>query len=135
LNRIGGGGRTCVLVVDDEPANREWLKEVLEPAGFEVTLASGGREAIELAKSQRPDIVMLDLLMPEVDGFEVVNALSANEETKAIPIVVLTAKHLTNADIGSLNARVANILRRGSTGAIDLIGELQVVVNSRAPAE
>lgn len=133
LKRLGRGGRTCVLVVDDMPANREWLKEVLEPAGFEVTLASGGRQAIELAKSHQPDVVMLDLLMPEVDGFAVVGALSEQEETKAIPIVVLTAKHLTNADIAELNKNVAHILRRGSTGAIDLIGELQVILNQRRP--
>lgn len=70
--------------------------------------------------------------MPEVDGFEVVNTLSDLEETKAIPIVVLTAKHLTAADMEQLDGRVSSVLRQGSTGAIDLIGELQVVLNRRA---
>jgi PAS domain S-box-containing protein len=132
LKRIANGGRTCVLVVDDEPANRNWLKRVLEPAGFEVTLATTGREAIEAAKAGKPDIVMLDLAMPEVDGFAVVEALSDDHDTKAIPIVVLTAKHLTNADIGQLGGRVSTVLRRESTGAIDLIGQLQVILNRRA---
>jgi PAS domain S-box-containing protein len=131
LNRIAAGGRTCVLVVDDEPANRAWLKEVLEPAGFDVALASTGREAIELAKSSKPDVVVLDLMMPEMDGFDVVDALSGDQSTQAIPIVVLTAKQLTIADHAQLNDRVANILRRGSTGAVDLIGELQVVLSKR----
>ena len=94
-----------MFVVDDEPANRDWLKRVLEPAGFEVTLASSGHEAIEAAKAAKPDIVMLDLLMPDVDGFAVVDALSDDEETRAIPIVVLTAKHLSKAEIGQLSGR------------------------------
>ena len=132
LKRIAGGGRTCVLVVDDEPANRDWLKQVLEPAGFDVELASTALEGIEAARSAHPDIVMLDLLMPEVDGFAVVDALSVDDKTKGIPIVVLTAKHLTNADIGELSGRVSKVLRRGSTGAIDLIGQLHVVLNRRA---
>jgi CheY-like chemotaxis protein len=127
-----GGRQTLVLVVDDEPVNREWLKHVLEPAGFAVTLASGGREAIELARSGRPDIVMLDLLMPDVNGFDVVEALGEDEATKAIPIMVLTAKHLTEADISQLNRRVSAILRRGSTGAVDLLDRLQGVLNQRA---
>jgi PAS domain S-box-containing protein len=131
LKRLSGGRRTCVLVVDDEPANREWAKHVLDPAGFDVTLASGGREAIELATSQKPDVVMLDLMMPEVDGFELVHVLRDNEDTRAIPIAVLTAKHLTNDDIKQLDGRVSTILMRGSTGAIDLIGHLQVILNKR----
>jgi PAS domain S-box-containing protein len=132
LKRLGGGRRTCVLVVDDEPANRDWAKLVLEPAGFDVTVATGGREGMELARSQKPDVVVLDLMMPEVDGFQVVHALSDDDETRAIPIAVLTAKHLTNADISELDGRVSTILMRGSTGAVDLIGHLQVILNQRA---
>jgi CheY-like chemotaxis protein len=127
-----GGRQVCVLVVDDEAANRDWLKHVLEPAGFKVTLATGGQEAIEMARSRKPDVVMLDLLMPEVNGFEVVEALGGHEATRSIPIMVLTAKHLTNADIDQLDGHVATILRRGSTGAVDLLGQLQVVLNKRA---
>jgi CheY-like chemotaxis protein len=127
-----GGKQTSVLVVDDDAAGREWLKEVLEPAGFAVTLANGGREGIELARSGKPDVVMLDLLMPDVSGFDVIEALGENEATKAIPIIVLTAKHLTEVDIDELNGHVATILKRGSTGAVDLLGHLQVVLNNTA---
>ena len=126
-----GGRQTCVLVVDDEAANRDWLKHVLEPAGFKVTLATGGQEAIELARSRKPDVVMLDLLMPEVNGFEVVEALGGHEATRSIPIMVLTAKHLTNADFDQLNGHVSTILRRGSSGAADVLNQLQVVLNKR----
>jgi CheY-like chemotaxis protein len=70
--------------------------------------------------------------MPEVDGFDVVEALKEFEATKAIPIMVLTAKRLTEADTNQLNGHVSTILRRGSTGAVDLVGHLQAVLNKRA---
>jgi signal transduction histidine kinase/DNA-binding response OmpR family regulator len=125
------GRQPSVLVVDDEAANRDWLKHVLEPAGFKVTFATGGHEAIELAR-RKPDLVVLDLLMPEVNGFDVIEALSGHKATKGIPIMVLTAKHLTKADIDRLDGHVSTILRRGSTGAGDLLGQLQTVLNKRA---
>jgi signal transduction histidine kinase/DNA-binding response OmpR family regulator len=128
--RRGTGRKVRILVVDDEAANRDWLRRVLEPAGFAVIQAPGGKEAIELAISKKPDLVMLDLMMPEVTGFDVVEALRANEATRATPIMVLTAKHLTESDIKQLNGHVSTILRRGSTGASDLLGLLRQVVGS-----
>lgn len=132
FKRKSGDRKTRILVVDDEVANRDWLKEVLEPEGFTVLLAKGGQEAIELAMSRKPDLLMLDLLMPGVNGFDVVAALSGNEGTKAIPIIVLTAKSLTRADIDQLNGHVSTILKRGSTGAVDLLVQLRVVLNRQA---
>ena len=132
FTRRSKGRQTHILVVDDEAANREWLKHVLEPAGFRVTVATGGREAIKLARSGKPDLIMLDLLMPELNGFDVVEALSGGKATKTIPIMVLTAKNLTEADIAQLNGRVSTILKRGSTGSMDLLGQLQLVLNKRA---
>jgi signal transduction histidine kinase/CheY-like chemotaxis protein len=128
------GEQTCVLVADDEAANREWLRHVLEPAGFTVVLASGGRDAIALAKSRRPALVMLDLIMPDVSGFDVVEALRADNATKAIPIMVLTSKHLTEADLRQLSGRVSAVVRRGSTGAVDLLQLLHEVLAKRGVA-
>jgi signal transduction histidine kinase/CheY-like chemotaxis protein len=132
FTRKSNGRQTRVLVVDDEAANRDWLKNVLEPAGFRVTLAGGGREAIRLAKATKPDLIMLDLLMPDVNGFDVVEALSGSAATRGIPIMVLTAKNLTEADIKQLNGHVSTILKRGSTGSVDLLGQLQLVMLKRA---
>ena len=128
----GGNRKASILVVDDEAPNRDWLKRVLEPAGFSVILASGGKEAIELAKTKLPDLVMLDLMMPETTGFDVVEALRSTAETRATPIMVLTAKHLTEADIRQLNGHVSTILKRGSTGASDLLSLLRQIVGSAA---
>lgn len=126
------GEQARILIVDDEAANRDWLKYVLEPAGFKVIFATGGQEAIQLARSGKPDLVVLDLLMPEVSGFDVVEALSEHKATKGIPIIVLTAKQLTEADLDQLDGHVSTVLSRGSIGAVDLLGELQVVLNKPA---
>jgi len=125
-------GEVRVLVVDDELANREWLAGILEPAGFRVIPASGGAEAIELARVRNPDLVLLDLMMPQVTGFDVVEALRSHEATRQTPIMVLTAKDLTQADKQQLNGRVSTILRRGSTGAADLVVLLHEVIAKRA---
>jgi CheY-like chemotaxis protein len=126
-----GGRPTRVLVVDDEAVNRELLKELLEPAGYAVTLAAGGQEAIDLANSIKPDVVMLDLLMPGVNGFDVVRALRKGEATRAIPIIVVTAKHLSEADLALLHGHVSTILKRGSIGAVDVLGQVQAVLKQR----
>ena len=126
-----GNGQLKVLVVDDEQANRTWLTKALEPAGFTVLSAKGGREAIELAKAHHPDFVLLDLMMPEVTGFDVVEALRADEATREVPIMVLTATSLTAADKRLLNGRVSQILSRGSVGSSDIVGLLKRVTAHR----
>ncbi|HKC18855.1 MAG TPA: response regulator, partial [Candidatus Dormibacteraeota bacterium] len=136
LNEFGLKGKkgsqgVRVLVVDDEPANREWLARALEPAGFTVLPAAGGREAIELAKAEKPDFVLLDLMMPEVTGFDVVEALRADASTRETPILVLTAANLSEADKRVLNGRVSEILKRGSVATSDIIGLLKRVVAHR----
>jgi len=131
LERSPGQDEVRVLVVDDEPANRAWLAKTLEPAGFTVVPASGGREAIQLAKSTRPDFILLDLMMPEVTGFDVVEALRADEATREVPIMVLTATNLTEADKRLLNGRVSQILSRSSVANTDIVGLLRRVVTNR----
>jgi signal transduction histidine kinase/CheY-like chemotaxis protein len=117
-----------ILVVDDEPPNREWLTRTLEPAGFTVLSASGGREAIKMAKTEKPDLVLLDLMMPDVTGFDVVEELRANKDTRETPIMILTAMNLTEADKRQLNGRVSDILSRGRVGGTDIIELLKRVV-------
>ncbi len=126
-----GNRKVRVLVVDDEPANRTLLTEALEPAGFTVMTASGGRDAIKIAKRSKPDLVLLDLLMPDVNGFDVVEALRADDKTRDTPIMVLTAANLTEVDKRQLNGRVSQILSRGSVATSDIVGLLKNVVAQR----
>ena len=130
FKRQTGKEKINVLVVDDETIQRELLATVLESEGFSVVQAAGGREAIQIAIAIKPDLVLLDLMMPDVTGLDVVRALRANAATKATPIMILTAKDLTETDKGHLNGHVSAILSNGSTGAYDLLGHLQRVVGS-----
>jgi signal transduction histidine kinase/CheY-like chemotaxis protein len=134
IKHSAGRDSVQVLVVDDEAANRELLAAVLEPAGFTVTLASGGLEGIQLAMSGRPDLILLDLMMPDVTGFDVVEALRADEATETIPIMVLTAKLMTASDRLRLNGQVSAILSRGATGSADLLLQLRYIVDAQGAA-
>lgn len=92
--------------------------------------ASGGREAIQLAKAEKPDFVVLDLVMPEVSGFDVVEELRADPSTRETPIMLLTAAHLSDADKQQLSGRVSDILSRRSTGASDIVGLVRRLVRT-----
>lgn len=81
-----------VLVVDDEPEIRELCRVNLEFAGHDVILAGGGAEALDVLDRSRPDFVFLDLMMPDVDGWAVLQAIRENPETSHIPVVLLTAR-------------------------------------------
>jgi CheY-like chemotaxis protein len=128
FKRTLGREEIRVLIIDDESANRDLLAAILEPAGFKVILAGGGLEGIELARSGQPDVVLLDLLMPGVTGLDVVKALRAEESTRSIPILVLTSKQMSGHDKRELNGNVSAVLSRGSTGAVDLLGQLHQMI-------
>ncbi len=81
-----------VLIVDDTPANIEVLKEILEEQGFNIAVAKNGKQALLYAPKFEPDIILLDIMMPEMDGFETCERLKADDYTKDIPIIFLTAK-------------------------------------------
>src|ERR1700685_536714 len=80
-----------ILIVDDTPANLTLLSDLLLQRGYEVAVATNGPRALALAEAKRPDLVMLDVTMPEMSGFEVCRALKANEVTRAIPVLFLSA--------------------------------------------
>jgi len=84
--------RTKILIVEDEKDIRDLVQLHLEKAGFQTLLAKDGREAFQKVKESKPDLVVLDLMLPEMDGKEFAKLLKAREETKSIPIVMLTAK-------------------------------------------
>lgn len=81
-----------ILVCDDDPAILRVLEVNLEFEGYDVLTAGHGERAIELARSERPDLVILDIMMPRLDGYETCRRLKAAEETKHIPVVFLTAR-------------------------------------------
>jgi len=80
-----------ILVVDDEERNRRLLVAMLEAEGYAAAAASDGAQALELMRQNPPDIVLLDIMMPGMDGYEVARALKADAATRAIPVVMVTA--------------------------------------------
>jgi PAS domain S-box-containing protein len=99
-----------VMVVDDDPKAVEVIATFLPPPAYAVVRAYGGSEAIVLAQRLRPDLILLDLMMPDVNGFDVVNALQKSSETARIPVLVVTAKHITAQDRTQLNSNRDNVI-------------------------
>lgn len=81
-----------VVCIEDEPEMIDLVKLILSRKGYEVTGAMGGREGLEVIAREKPDLVLLDLMMPDMDGWEVYQKMKASETTRAIPVIVVTAK-------------------------------------------
>ncbi len=104
-----------ILVVDDEPNTLDMHARIVETQSIsnQVLRAHNGREALEILNATGVDLVLLDLLMPEMDGFQVLEAMRENEQTRNIPVIILTGKVITEDDIIRLNQGVAAILEKG----------------------
>ena len=105
-----------VLVVEDDPLTRTVLRRAMESEGWEVVEAEHGRAALERGAERVPDLVLLDLMMPEMNGFEFLEALRAREAWRAVPVVVITAKELTDDDRRRLNGGVERVVAKGGRG-------------------
>jgi CheY-like chemotaxis protein len=117
-----------VLVVDDDLSIRQLLRRILEDEGYAVVEAHNGRAALERMSERAPGAILLDLMMPEMDGFEFVDALRAREAWRRIPIVIVTAKDLTADDHERLNGSVVRILQKGAYGQEDLLAEVRALL-------
>jgi adenylate cyclase len=100
-----------ILAVDDEPPNRRLLEAILTANGFDVTSASSGQEALERVKTDRPDLILLDIKMPGMDGFEVCRRLREDESTAFLPVVMLTS-HYTEVRVEAIEAGADDFLTK-----------------------
>ena len=101
-----------VLIVEDEPGARKMMRRLFEKEGWSVNEAENGRVGLEAVAEHAPGLVLLDLMMPEMDGFEFIEHLRRSEEGTHIPVVVLTAKDLTERDRQRLRGSVENVLQK-----------------------
>jgi two-component system, NtrC family, sensor kinase len=124
-----------VLVVDDDPATRELLRRTVEAGGWSVEEAENGRVALERVAAHRPALVLLDLMMPELDGFGLAAALRAEPRWRGIPIVVITAKELSEAERAQLAGSVERVLQKGTWPGQALLTEVRALVASYLGAE
>jgi CheY-like chemotaxis protein/nitrogen-specific signal transduction histidine kinase len=113
------------LVVEDDPGTRKLLCSMLEEYGLNVQEAGNGRIALERVQEKTPGVIFLDLMMPEMDGFEFIEELKKNPEHRPIPIVVVTSKDLTQADRLRLNGGVAKLIEKKSFIHDDLLSEIR----------
>jgi signal transduction histidine kinase/DNA-binding response OmpR family regulator len=128
LRRFRGPHSPCpAVVIEDDPASREVLRRTLEQDGWRVCEATNGREGLELLASGNPDLILLDLMMPEMDGFEFVEALRANAAWADIPVVVVTARDLSGDEVARLSGRVRKVLQKGALSRDALAREIRRV--------
>jgi signal transduction histidine kinase/DNA-binding response OmpR family regulator len=118
-----------VLVVDNAPETVRLIGNVLKEAEYQVTTAYNSKDAIKSIQDFRPDLVVLNLTMPEVSGFDVIEYLKTGEGVKDIPLIVLTHKDLTEKEIDDLNHRIQAILNKGVFTEENLLKELKDTIN------
>ena len=121
-----------VLVVEDDATTRAMLRRTLEKAGCTVEEAENGRGALAVLARVRPGLVLLDLMMPEMDGFEFLEEFRRHEAWRTVPVVVITAKDLSESDHRRLNGGVAQVLQKSGLGRDALLAEVRHLVAARA---
>jgi hypothetical protein len=113
-----------VLVVEDDEDTRSVIRQTLERAGWSVAQAEHGRRGLERVAERRPDAIVLDLMMPEMNGFDFLDALRRNPDWRGIPVLVLTAMDLSAEDRRRLNGEVERILQKGASARDQLLAEV-----------
>jgi CheY-like chemotaxis protein len=120
--------RRKALVVEDDAATNQLLCHVLERAGWMVASADDGESALKQLAVTRPDVILLDLLMPRMDGFVFVTELRSRQAWRSVPVVVITAKEVTTEDYARLADNVDDIIDKGTLDRDDLLRELRELV-------
>ena len=119
-----------ILIVDDQAEDRKLLRRMIESQeGYEVLEATGGREAIALVRNRRPNLIILDLMMPDVDGFAVLESIKADKATRSIPVVVVTAKTLSQKERDTLNKGVEALLEKGIFERQELLADVAAALD------
>jgi CheY-like chemotaxis protein len=122
-----------VLLVEDDAVQRERVRTWLEGQQWLVQEAANGREALARLQAGRPDVILLDLMMPEMDGFAVVAALQKDPAWRDIPVIVITARDLDAADRERLNSGVQSVLVKETFRPADLVERIRRLVHAQPP--
>lgn len=128
----GSEVRQTALVVDDLPDNRTLLAALLEREGWNVLQADNGRTALQTVDHQQPSLILLDLMMPVMDGFEFLRELRQREDGRLIPVVVVTAKDLSTDEKNLLRTSVENVIQKSTISHEDLLADIRNKISSLA---
>lgn len=116
---------SSVMVVEDNPENREMMRRQLTKAGWRVIEAENGRRALSVLQVEQPGVILLDLMMPEMNGFEFLSELRQRPQWRTIPVIVLTAKDLTQEDRQRLDGQIQHVYQKGSYNHQILLDEIR----------
>lgn len=130
LLKLGGHPQDYTLVVEDEESNRMLIRRILEKEKIRYQEAANGREALDLIAIERPSLVLLDLMMPVMDGFEFLDILRKNPAYASIPVVVITAKDLSPEERAQLAGRVNSILQKGAVDREKLLKDITAMLDA-----
>jgi CheY-like chemotaxis protein len=119
-----------VLVVDDDPHVADMLHQILPATEFVLNSAEDGVAGLEAIALQRPDVLLLDIMMPRLDGFGVIEQLRANPITQDLPIIVISAKELTDDESARLKESVTFIMRKQGFDGEKLVQEIKIALNT-----
>ena len=118
-----------IMVVDDNPDARRLIRRILQAQGnYTIFEAGNGTQAIDLAKKELPNLIVLDLMMPEMDGFSVIDAIQANPDTADIPVIVVTAKELTREEKSYLEGHIQSLMQKGDFMSDELLDEVRALL-------
>jgi len=128
LDRASSSLQRRILIVDDDPDALDLAVAMIEDSGYEIETATSGTEALDSIASRRPDAIILDLMLPGMDGFEVVHRMSLNADWRTIPVILLTARDLSHEERRALDIGAARIIQKGNVSRDELLAELKTVI-------
>lgn len=130
------GNKPTILLVEDSEIAIVQIQNILKNQSYKVAVASGGQEALDFIQYTIPDGIIMDLMMPDVDGFKVLEILSSSEKTKHIPVLILTAKDLIQTEKDNLkNDNVLHIIQKGDINITDLLLKIESMLNIETNVE
>ncbi|MEQ1842579.1 MAG: response regulator, partial [Verrucomicrobiales bacterium] len=124
-----------LLLVDDDVDALDSMKRILEAAGWQTILAHNGIEALSILEKTRPAAIVLDLIMPEMDGFEFLQRLREDEHLKSIPVIVMSGKDPSEAEQSFLRDRVSAVIKKGSHSSSDLLASIKARIRPERKPE
>jgi len=128
INNIYGYLPSCVLVVDDDDFERSQTAQIITSEGMKTLLADGGKHCLEILETNQPDVLVLDLVMPEMDGFELLKTIRKNPDTANLPVIVVSAKDLSLEEKEQLNKHVSSILVKSKTSSNQLMEDIKTIL-------
>ncbi len=129
VKRFRSGDTASVLLVEDDEATRQVISRTLAKEGWTVAEAENGKVGLERLAQQRPGVILLDLMMPEMDGFQFLSRVSGHEEWASIPVIVLTSKDLSPEERSRLQGHVERIVEKGAYDREALLREVRKIVS------